>query len=176
MKKNSRTRACAAIAASGAAWLAAGAIGAAYASPARAVDTPPTTLLAAGPVVILPPETEPASVNRKAEIEQAVQAWKLSWELGEADTYLRFYDPGFKGDAPSRQQWERQRRARLARKDIGVRFDQLRTRMLGENEAEVQFVQHYASGRHRDVGDKRLHLKRVNGAWRITQESWKARR
>lgn len=134
-----------------------------------------TSTLGAGAVVILPPETQPASVDRRGEVELAVQAWKLSWELGEADTYLRFYDPSFKGDAASRTQWEQLRRARLAHKDIEVRFERLRTRMLGADEAEVQFVQHYTSGQHRDVGDKRLRFQRINGAWKITQESWKAR-
>lgn len=128
-----------------------------------------------GAVVVLPPETQPASDGSKAEIEQSLQAWKLAWELGEADTYLRFYDKGFKGDAASRAQWEKQRRARLAKKDIAVRLAQLRTRMLDEDEAEVLFVQHYTSGQHQDVGEKRLHLKRVNGLWKITRESWKAR-
>lgn len=130
----------------------------------------------AGQVVVLPPQTQEAPVDRRGEVQQAVQAWKLAWELGDADTYLRFYDPAFKGDAGSRQQWEKQRRARLANRDIAVRLEQVRTRMLGDGEAEVQFVQHYTSGGHRDVGAKRVQMKRVGGAWRITGERWKARR
>jgi hypothetical protein len=134
----------------------------------------PAPVVAAGPVVILPPETQVVSTDdRRSEIEQAMQAWKLAWELGDADTYLRFYESSFRGDAPSRPQWEKQRRARLANKNIGVRFDKVRTRMLSDTEAEVQFVQHYTSGRHQDVGSKRLQMKRVGGAWKITQESWK---
>lgn len=151
--KKTRSGACAALVVGCAAWLAAH----------------------AGPVVILPPETQPASVDRRAEIEQSVQAWKLAWELGEADMYLRFYDAGFKGDAPSRQHWEQQRRARLGNKDIEVRFEKVRTRMLADDEAEVRLMQHYTSGQHRDVGEKRLQLKRVDGAWKITQERWEAR-
>lgn len=133
----------------------------------------PSTVLAAGPVVILPPETQAVSTDRRPEIEQTMQAWKLAWELGDADTYLRFYESTFRGDAPSRQQWEQQRRTRLANRDIGVRFDQVRTRMLSDTEAEVQFVQHYTSGQHQDRGSKRLQMKRVGGAWKITRESWK---
>lgn len=142
---------------------------------AAAMAATPPTLMAAGAVVILPPETQAVSTDRKPEIEQTMQAWKLAWELGDADTYLRFYEPGFRGDAPSRQQWEQQRRTRLANRNIGVRFDQVRTRMLSDTEAEVQFVQHYSSGQHQDTGSKRLQMKRVGGAWKITQESWKAR-
>ncbi|HEY0826260.1 MAG TPA: hypothetical protein VGD76_20905 [Ramlibacter sp.] len=137
--------------------------------------TAATAILGAGPVVVLPPETQPASVDHRAEIQQAVQAWRLAWELGEADTYLRFYDAGYKGDAASRQQWEQHRRQRLGNKDIGVRFDRVRTRLLADDEAEVHFLQHYTSGQHRDVGEKTLQLRRLNGAWRITGESWKPR-
>ncbi len=146
----------------------------AQAAPAAIAAAAPPAVLAAGPVVILPPETQVVSTDdRRSEIEKALQAWKLAWELGEADTYLRFYESSFRGEAPSRQQWERQRRARLANKDIGVRFDQVRMRILSDTEAEVQFVQHYTSGRHQDVGSKRLQMKRVGGAWKITRESWK---
>ena len=90
--------------------------------------------------------------------------------------YLRFYDPGFEGNADSRRQWERQRRARLAREKITVKIENLRIDLAGEDRAEVRFVQHYAAGRIQDVGEKRLRLRRSGGAWRITRETWKARK
>lgn len=117
-----------------------------------------------------------AAAGRTAEVQQALQAWRQAWELGDVDQYLRFYDAGFKGDAATRQQWEQQRRARIGKQKVSVRAEDVRTRMLNENEAEVQFVQHYSAGGHADVGDKLLRLRRVDGGWKITQESWKARR
>jgi hypothetical protein len=110
--------------------------------------------------------------ERRREIEQALQAWKLAWELGEADTYLRFYDPDYRGQARSRTDWERERRARLANRRISVEMEALRIRLLSESDAEVSFVQRYVSASHRDAGAKRLRLRRGGGAWRITDESW----
>ena len=130
------------------------------------------------PIIGKPPPPAPAApaADRNQEVQQMLLAWRLAWELGDFGNYVRFYDPAFKGDAPSRQQWEKQRRARLANARIGLRMDNVRTTLLSDEEAEVQFVQHYSSGRHADVGDKRMKLRRVNGAWRITQESWTPRR
>jgi colicin import membrane protein len=111
--------------------------------------------------------------ERLREIEQALEGWRLAWELGEPDMYLRFYDPQFKGYTASRKHWENQRRKRLAREKIAIKVEKLRVKMLSDTEADVRFVQHYASGGHKDVGEKRLRLRRSGGAWRITRESWK---
>ncbi|GAB3663229.1 nuclear transport factor 2 family protein [Ramlibacter alkalitolerans] len=130
---------------------------------------------AAGPRVLAIDGTSAglqAAPQRRGEIEQMLQAWKLAWELGEADTYLRFYAPDFRGDARSRADWERTRRARLARRRISVELESLRIRLLGDSEAEVSFTQRYAAGGHRDTGAKRLRLQRIGGAWRITGETW----
>ena len=116
-----------------------------------------------------------AAPERVREVEQAIEAWRLAWELGEPDMYLRFYEPGFKGRAVSRAQWERQRRARLAREKITIKVDRLRIALVSDTEADVRFVQRYSAGGHRDVGEKHLRMRRSGGAWRITQESWKRR-
>lgn len=119
----------------------------------------------------------PAAAQTQAdpEVRQALEAWRLAWELGEASTYLRFYDPSFQPQRGSRTTWEKQRRARLARKDITVKLEDVRTTRTGDDAVEVRFVQHYTAGRIKDVGEKRLKMKRVNGAWRITQETWSRR-
>ena len=117
-----------------------------------------------------------AATERQREIEQALEAWKLAWELGETDMYLRFYDPAFHGQAASRAAWERQRRTRLGNRRIAVELQDLRIRVVSDSEAEVKFVQHYSSTAHGDAGEKRLRLRRAGGAWRITEELWTPRR
>ena len=117
-----------------------------------------------------------AAPERRREIEQALQAWKLAWELGEADAYLRFYDPAFRGQAASRAAWEQQRRTRLGNRRIALELQDLRIRVVGDAEAEVKFLQHYSSAAHGDAGEKRLRLRRAGGAWRITEELWTPRR
>ena len=114
--------------------------------------------------------------SRTTEIEQVLEAWRTSWELGEWSIYRRFYDAEFHGHAGSRRAWEQQRRERLARKDVTVRIENLRVELEDAFRAEVRFVQHYTAPGHQDVGDKRLRLVRSEGAWRITQEDWRPRR
>lgn len=116
------------------------------------------------------------SPERVKEVEQAIEGWRLAWELGEPDVYLRFYDPAFKGGKPSRRQWEQERRARLKREKITVKVEQLQVKLAGDDRADVRFVQHYTAGKISDVGEKRLKMRRDKGAWRITQETWKAKR
>lgn len=123
-----------------------------------------------------PARPDPESEERIQEVRKAVQAWQLAWELGDFDNYLRFYDPAFRGDLGSRKQWERQRRERLARKDIGLEVEDVQVKLVGRNQADVRFVQRYTSPEHSDVGEKRLRLRRVQGAWKITRESWRAKR
>lgn len=120
------------------------------------------------------PRAQQAS-ERIREVEQTLQAWRLAWELGDAGTYLRFYDSAFKGDLPSRKAWEAQRRSRLANAKIAVKVEKLQAQLTGDDVADLRFVQHYSSGRHRDVGEKHLRMQRVGGAWRIVQETWSAK-
>ena len=115
----------------------------------------------------------PQTKERVREVEQAVEAWRLAWELGEADTYLRFYDPAFRGRAASRKQWEKERRARLGQRKIAVAVDKMQVRLVSQSEAEVRFRQRYTSAGHQDTGDKRLHMRRIGGAWKITREDFR---
>jgi murein L,D-transpeptidase YafK len=121
------------------------------------------------------PQSEAQYAERVAEVKQALEAWRLAWELGDFKSYTRLYHSSFKGTARSHKQWEQQRRARLGRKDIAVKIENLEARPLGDSEMEVRFVQHYTAGAHKDSGTKTMKLKRENGAWRITQESWTRR-
>jgi hypothetical protein len=122
------------------------------------------------------PALAAADPARTKEVEEVLEAWRLAWELGEWRAYARFYDPHFHDGARSRKDWERQRRTRLARKDVSVKLENVRVDLESAYRADVRFVQHYTAKAHTDVGDKRLHLVRTEGAWRITQEEWKPRR
>ena len=121
---------------------------------------------------LAPKTVQHDSPVRAKEVQQALEVWRLSWELGDADLYLRFYDPEFKGDAGSRKAWEQQRRARLANAKINVKVEKPQTTLVSDTEAEIRFVQHYRSAQHQDVGEKVLKMRRTGGAWKITSESW----
>ena len=138
-------------------------VAAATALPAAAQTPAPTTAA-----------TEAQYNDAVREVRQALEAWRLAWELGDFKSYQSIYDPAFMGAESSRKEWEQQRRSRLARKDIAVKIEKLEARLVNDSEMEVRFIQHYSAGRRSDTGEKRMTLKRVKGAWLITQETWKA--
>ena len=121
---------------------------------------------------LAPKTVQHDSPVRAKEVQQALEVWRLSWELGDAEVYLRCYDPEFKGDAASRRAWEQLRRARLANAKINVKLEKPQTTLVSDSEAEIRFVQHYSSAAHKDVGEKTLKMRRSGGAWKITSESW----
>jgi murein L,D-transpeptidase YafK len=154
----------------GRALLAATAASLALVAAAAPAGVPP-----AAPAASAPAQTDAQYAERVGEVKQALEAWRLAWELGDFNSYRRLYHPSFKGTAGTRKQWEQQRRARLARKDIGVKIENLEARSVGDSAMEVRFVQQYTAGGHKDTGEKRMTLRRDKGAWRITQESWRKR-
>ena len=126
----------------------------------------------AAAVVVAPQVSEAQYAQQVVEVKQALEAWRLAWELGDVDNYIRIYDPSFKGTASSRKKWEKERRTRLARKDIAVKIENLEARPVSANEIEVRFVQSYTAGKRKDIGVKLMRLRRDNGAWHITRETW----
>jgi hypothetical protein len=138
--------------------------------PRSGTDTGPALLPVELPAV--QPAPVPAAVPSKEEVQEAVEAWRQAWERGDVDRYLRAYHATFKGDLSSREEWERQRQARLANGNIRVAISGLKVSFPRDREASIAFLQHYASGRHADVGEKRLRLRREADGWRIVQEGW----
>ena len=128
------------------------------------------------------PPSAPADAPRNAEAEraralqQALLAWQQAWQGGDFDAYARAYDAKFKGSSRTRKAWERDRKRRLAAAPITVRISDVQWRQVSDDVAEARFLQHFEQGRYRDVGDKTLQFRRTDGGWRITQESWRARR
>jgi hypothetical protein len=123
-----------------------------------------------------PPAPPDAAVERMRELQQAVQAWQQAWQGGDVDAYVRAYAPGYKANFRTRQAWEQDKKRRLTAAPIQVEISEVRWNVQGDNEAEVRFLQRFAQGRYRDFGEKTLRLRRIDGAWRITQESWRARK
>lgn len=119
-----------------------------------------------------PPPPDPAA-QRASALEQVLAGWQQAWQQRDLPAYLRFYDARYKGDARSRQAWEKDRGTRFAGPPITVAISDVRWVAVNEMEAEVRFLQHYTQGRYQDVGEKTLRLRRIDGDWRITQERWR---
>jgi hypothetical protein len=144
--------------------------------PAPGVASAPSAQAAPAAPAAATASAQDLPAERTRELQQVLQAWQQAWQRRDAAGYLRAYDPQYKGAAPSRQRWEQQRRKLLAGPPITVAISEVHWDLLSDTEAEVRFLQHYQAGNYRDVGDKKLRLRRTDGGWRITQESWQARR
>ena len=112
------------------------------------------------------------SVEReRSDIRAAVARWAEAWSRKDLKTYLAayardFFVPGGR----SLQQWEQERRVRIAEKAwIDVKIRGLDVRVQG-NQASARFMQDYRSDRLRESGGKTLTLVKADGTWLIRQE------
>jgi hypothetical protein len=141
----------------------------------RTAQATPRVSAAPPPAAPPDPPVDPAAERARAQ-QQALQAWLRAWQERNAEAYFGAYAASYKASAQSRQAWERAKKRHFAAGPVAVRISEVKWNPLGDDEAEVRFLQHYEQGRYRDVGDKTLRLRRIDGDWRITQESWRVRR
>ncbi|MCX7166253.1 MAG: hypothetical protein NTV11_08245 [Rhodocyclales bacterium] len=109
------------------------------------------------------------------QILLAIARWVDAWALRQVDRYFAAYAPDFQPPAgESRQQWERQRRARITGKGwIDIRIGDLAIAVEG-NQATVRFVQEYRSDKGRESVTKTLTLVKSERTWLIRQEQSEA--
>jgi hypothetical protein len=124
---------------------------------------------AAAPAVAVAYEGTPES-----DLLRRLESWRQAWESGRFEAYQRFYDGGFRGASTTRAAWESGRKARLGAPNISVRMSDVRTTVVGPDEVRVEFLQQYASAKHRDKGHKTMTLRRdPQKGWVIVEENWR---
>jgi tetratricopeptide (TPR) repeat protein len=121
--------------------------------------------------VATPPPAAGVNVNPES-IGQVVQGWAAAWSSQDVDKYLSFYAPDFAPEGgSSRQAWEAQRRARIAKpRQIKVTVSELKVEPLAADRVQVAFVQDYTSDVLTNRATKVLELAQVQGQWRIRRE------
>jgi hypothetical protein len=140
-------------------------------APAPVFAQPPpvsSPAMPAVPAVVV--QTAPDS-ERKLVVTE-ILAWRKAWAEGDAASYIAHYESSFQAELKSRKAWEKQRRERLAIRDIGVKIIDLKVRIDG-GVALAEFEQRYTSHKHEDVGTKTLKLRKIDGRWLITEEKWR---
>jgi hypothetical protein len=132
------------------------------------VDSP-TPKVAAAP-------QPPHEGTPESDLLRRLESWRQSWESGRFESYQRFYDGAFRGASSSRAAWESGRKDKLGAANISVKLSDVRTTAVGPDEVRVDFVQQYASARHRDTGHKTMTLRRdPQRGWVIVEESWRSK-
>ena len=116
------------------------------------------------------PSREPAG-NSDAVLK-AVNNWAGAWSSNDIDAYLARYAPGFKTpDGEPRKEWEKERRARIAKpRKIEVRVEAPKVTFNEANRATVTFRQHYRSNTFKASASKTLVMVRSGNQWLIQEE------
>lgn len=150
---------------------------AATGSTATAPMPAPTATVAApvpAPAVsLIAPAASPAPTDARAALQTAVQAWAQAWSAGDAEAYLAQYSSVFQpAGEQTRAAWERTRRARVTpQQQIRIQLDALELVSVGERQARMRFVQHYAAKQLQDQARKQLDWVLENGQWKIQAET-----
>jgi ketosteroid isomerase-like protein len=141
-------------------------------SAALPAATPSAATVVAQATVSAAMTLPPAAPTPEQQVRDRIESWAGAWLRGDPGDYLRHYAPEFKGDAPSRATWEKQRRQRLDNPDIQLDIEDLRV-SVDHDQARADFIQRYESGGYSDSGRKQLVLERRGGQWLIVAEHWR---
>ncbi|MFH1869538.1 MAG: hypothetical protein ABIK82_18895 [Pseudomonadota bacterium] len=122
--------------------------------------------------MVAPPLAAPSDDD---QVLLAVARWGDAWSQRQVGPYLAAYAPDFQLPAgASRQQWEHQRRARIADKAwIDIKLHDLTIAVEGDL-ARARFLQQYRSDKGHDSSIKTLTLVKSGRTWLIWREQSEA--
>ena len=108
-----------------------------------------------------------------SDVKNSLEQWKLSWESGDFEKYLEFYDPSYfdKSKFKSRNEWIGDRISKVnSSKNISLQIDNPDFKMIDKNTFEVKFTQLYSSNNYKDKAFKIIRFSLTEGVWLITLE------
>lgn len=122
------------------------------------------------PVAVV--EEAPSAEAQMAEVTDTLNNWSAAWSAKDVEGYLSFYSADFElPGSLSRDQWESQRRSRIAnKKSITVDISNMDVSIDGDL-ATATFDQAYSSDNYSDQTQKTIRLKNEGGVWKIFSEA-----
>lgn len=144
--------------------------------------TAPVIVAAAPVVVAVPPPAIAASVSNPSPPAQAAESlaiaqmrqWIKAWRTKDLPAYFASYAPGYKGDMPSADAWQKARTQRIKTKEkIDINAYDIQEKSLGTDEVQLKFTQAYVSNTFTDMTQKTLVMLNKQGRWLITKETTK---
>lgn len=136
---------------------------------AKVAASVPTAATADSPAV-----ASPRAPDSQAEASSFVERWRSAWSSRDIEQYLASYSASFVSrHGESRDAWAEGRRTNFAsRSRIAVTVRDLAVEADGDERLAVHFLQDYASGVYREIGQwKTLILQREPAGWRIVAET-----
>jgi len=104
--------------------------------------------------------------------------WARSWAQLEPRGYISSYSPDYVGKGfPSHFAWAASRQQRLQnQKSIQLSLTNVSLRSTKQGLFTVTFTQNYESDTYKDVTNKRLDFKLIDGQWYIVSEKTLAKK
>lgn len=119
------------------------------------------------------PNPQVATIQSKFVMDH-VTSWAKAWAEKNIKVYFAHYADDFAGEFSDASAWRQSRTAKILKaKQIKISFSDIQINNISAELVEVTFKQVYQSGTYQDSGKKTLSLKKMNGHWRITQETFK---
>lgn len=126
---------------------------------------------------VKPAPVEPAKVEEAKpvadvpKVEQRLRDWVAAWMSKDIPNYMTFYAKEFSPSKTSWTKWTAERRRLVGKKGpIDIKIDNVKAYAQG-NFVVTSFLQKYNSDDFRDVTQKTLTWRLVNGQWIIFKES-----
>ncbi|MDX9821667.1 MAG: L,D-transpeptidase family protein [Syntrophales bacterium] len=147
-----------------------------------AAETPVTLLAKASATAVRKPSAprpavpssriKPDSEADTAEVVRFVEAWRSSWEKGDLSSYRSCYAKDFTSRSMNLDVWIAYKGALQRRyKKIRVRVEGLSVEARDGSISAV-FIQKYSAPGIKTSGKKKLDLKREDGKWKISRETF----
>jgi len=112
------------------------------------------------------------------EVLKVMDQWARSWARLEPRGYISSYSPDYVGKGfPSHFAWAASRQQRLQnQKSIQLSLTNVSLRSTKQGIFTVTFTQNYKSDTYKDVTNKRLDFKLIDGQWYIVAEKTLAKK
>ncbi len=106
------------------------------------------------------------------QVLEVMDQWARSWAQLEPRGYISSYSPDYIGKGfPSHFAWAANRQQRLQKqKRIQLSLTNVTLRSSKQGYFTVTFTQHYQSDTYKDVTEKQLDFKLIDGQWYIIAE------
>jgi len=115
---------------------------------------------------------------RAKKVLKVMDQWARSWAQLEPRGYISSYSPDYIGKGfPSHFAWAASRQQRLQnQKSIQLSLTNVSLRSTKQGIFTVTFTQNYKSDTYKDVTNKRLDFKLIDGQWYIVAEKTLAKK
>ncbi len=105
------------------------------------------------------------------DVIKILQAWASAWSNQDIDSYINAYSSDYRGKKTNHQAWINYRRVRISKPDsIEIKLSDFKIKSQTSSLAIINFNQSFKSSNYSDKVIKQIHLKNINGNWKITRE------